>query len=128
MRHIDDKRKPGDLLSTLANAADVADRLERDFLEIMRDFGEDTSGGGIWLTKAGPESFIDKKIRHRLDRLQAFIEYDLVKKVNTLFQRVCFYVERLFFSLLHSPVITVQSRSNLWGSSCLFALIDPDHH
>lgn len=100
--------QPVDLLHGLSNAADTADRLERDFLEMKRHLEsvntvlgttsttqlltdlESTAGSEVEARKeneADSEEITEETIA-RLKSIENFIALDLVKKVESLFQRV----------------------------------------
>ncbi|RPA72081.1 hypothetical protein BJ508DRAFT_79896 [Ascobolus immersus RN42] len=95
---------PGDLLHGLSNAAEVADRLDRNFMDLSRALtginyyapqadsseGESAAGSNNG-SQTGSAARQSTKLRDdiiiRLGQIERFITMELVKKVETLFQR-----------------------------------------
>ena len=86
---------PGNLLHGLNNAAEVADRLERDFMEMRRALTtinlfppDGENNGRVDSVKASTAT--EAAINVRMAQIESFITLELVKKVETLFQRVSY--------------------------------------
>jgi hypothetical protein len=86
-----DFEQPGDILHGLNNVADVADRLERSVSDMKR------ATNGIKLISSrytGSEEDDTREdaeleeIISRIGDIERFISLDLIKKVESLFQRV----------------------------------------
>ncbi|RPA83001.1 ankyrin [Ascobolus immersus RN42] len=70
-------------LQYLADAADVASWLEREYSDMLHGLED----GSIWLTPDGPTTHSYKQMLSRMQKLKRSIVTDLVGRVNTLFQR-----------------------------------------
>lgn len=72
---------PVQLLRVLSNATEVADQLERDCIQMKQD-----------VDLISPSQEFPVLVR-RVDQLKEVVSTDLVKKADSLFQRVCGFSE-----------------------------------